>query len=83
MQLEATIKKLEELNSDPAVPKNIKRATQEAVDKLKDRSKGIAFRVNAAISILDEVSNDPNLPVHVRTEMWKIASALETAAKRK
>lgn len=82
MELEAAIQKLEELNNDPSVPKNIKRATQEAADKLKDKSKAIGVRVNAATSILDEVSNDPNLPVHVRTEVWKIASALETVVKK-
>ena len=82
MELESAIKALEELSEDASVPRNIKRATQEAVDKLKETSKSVSVRINAAVSILDEISNDPNLPIHARTKMWHVASTLETLSKK-
>ena len=37
----------------------------------------MAVRINGAISILDEVANDPNIPVYSRTQIWNIVSMLE------
>lgn len=82
MELEAAIGILEQLSEDNSVPKNIRRATQMAAEKLKDQTKSISVRINAAVSLLDEVSNDPNLPVHARTQMWEVASSLETISKK-
>ena len=82
MELDSVVKMLEDLGDDNSVPKNIRRSTQEAADKLKDQTKEISVRINAAVSILDEVSNDPNLPIHARTKVWHIASALETLSKK-
>jgi hypothetical protein len=28
--------------------------------------------------MIDEVSNDPNMPVHARTRIWELVSQLET-----
>jgi uncharacterized protein (UPF0147 family) len=82
MGLDSVVKILEDLGEDSSVPKNIRRSTQEAAQKLKDESKDVSVRINAAVSILDEVSNDPNLPVHARTQVWQIASELETLSKK-
>ena len=34
-------------------------------------------RVSEVIARLDEISNDPNIPVHARTLIWEILSKLE------
>ena len=31
-----------------------------------------------AISKIDEISNDPNMPIHARTRIWELVSQLET-----
>jgi len=35
-------------------------------------------RAANAISALDEVSQDPNMPLHARTKIWQAISILET-----
>ncbi|HLD48861.1 MAG TPA: UPF0147 family protein, partial [archaeon] len=34
-------------------------------------------RINTAISLLEEISNDPNIPIYTRTQIWNIVSMLE------
>ncbi len=82
MDLDAVVKSLEDMSNDNSVPKNIRKYTQEAADKLKDPNKDLAVKINSAVSILDELSNDPNLPVQTRTQIWHVASALETLSKK-
>ncbi|MGZ4903064.1 MAG: UPF0147 family protein, partial [Halobacteriota archaeon] len=36
-----------------------------------------AIRASYVISILDDISNDPNMPLHTRTLIWNVASQLE------
>jgi len=63
--------------SDDSVPRNIRRAADEAKAKLLDRDESEAVRAAYAISILDDISNDPNMPLHTRTLIWNVASQLE------
>ncbi|HEQ78591.1 MAG TPA: hypothetical protein ENI78_03090, partial [Euryarchaeota archaeon] len=43
-----------------------------------NKSKDIGVRVSSAIYILEEISNDRNLPLHARTLIWNVSSELET-----
>ena len=36
------------------------------------------LRVNNAASLLDDLANDPNIPLHGRTLIWNILNQLET-----
>ncbi len=72
---------LKQIINDDTVPKNIRRSAEKAKDVLE---KGVesgkdsyAIRAASAISILDEVGNDPNIPLHARTLIWNIVSQLE------
>jgi len=62
---------------DNSVPRNIRRAADEAKTRLLDRAEAEAVRAAYAISILDDISNDPNMPLHTRTLIWNVASQLE------
>ena len=55
-----------------------RRAAKEAAQVLAKKEQLPTVRANAAITILDEISNDPNMPVHTRTQIWSIVSELET-----
>lgn len=70
---------LEEINADRSVPKNIRALVQDARNNLSNPKLEKAVKINAAISILDEVSNDPNIPTYTRTQIWNIVSLLEVA----
>jgi len=70
---------LNELSEDTSVPRNIRRGAQEAASKwLLNRSKAIDVRVFSAIKILDDLADDPNIPMHARTMIYNIITQLET-----
>jgi len=64
--------------NDTGVPRNIRRAAANALQYLRDTSLSPAVRAANAISALDEVSQDPNMPLHARTKIWQAISILET-----
>ncbi len=77
-KLEHCAESLSRIIEDTSVPRNIRRAADEARSKLISKEGTPTIRASSAISILDEVSNDPNIPVHARTLVWSIMSELET-----
>lgn len=70
-------KMLDEINSDRTVPKNIRFLVSEAKLNLNNDENDIDLRINSAISLLDDISNDPNIPIYTRTQVWNIVSLLE------
>lgn len=68
---------LDEISEDRTVPRNIRTMIQETKSSLNNSKEDAAIRINSAISVLDEVSNDPNIPVYTRTQIWNIVSVLE------
>ncbi|WP_297487366.1 UPF0147 family protein [Thermococcus sp.] len=62
---------------DTVVPRNIRRAAEQAIEILLDESKEPAVRAADAIVILEEISEDPNMPMHTRTIIWEVLGALE------
>lgn len=66
------------IKDDDTVPRNIRRSADNVKNILMDNKESHAVRAASSISILDEISNDPNIPLHTRTLIWNIASQLET-----
>jgi len=67
---------MDSILGDSAVPKNIKRAIQEARDKINSAgTQDVTF--TSAIYLLDECLNDINMPFHTRPELMSIISELE------
>ncbi len=71
---------LDMLIEDTSVPRNIRRAATEAKGLLANKDEPLDVRKAKAISTLDEMANDPNIPLHGRTLLWNIMSQLETLA---
>jgi uncharacterized protein (UPF0147 family) len=72
------IQMLQQIMEDSTIPRNIRRVADETRGVLMDASKGTGLRAATAISMIDEISNDPNMPVHARTRIWQLVSQLET-----
>ncbi len=70
--------KLEYIANDNSVPRNIRRSANEVLDTLRKDGEPLFLRTSTSISILEDISNDPNIPVHTRTLIWDVASQLET-----
>lgn len=60
-----------------SLPSNVAEMLVEASEKLEDEDQELSVRVNTAASILDRISNDPNIKQHTRTEIWNLASKVE------
>lgn len=63
---------------DTSVPRNIRRAASEARDALLKKDGDPAVMAASARITMEEISNDPNMPVHTRTMIWNALSVLET-----
>ena len=62
---------------DNTTPRNIRRTAKTASDMLEDEKLSIAARAANAISLLEEISQDPNMPMYSRTRIWNAISVLE------
>ncbi len=77
-KLEQIMDVLDQLEEDTSVPRNIRRGATEAKEKLLQKEEAMDVRSASAIFILDDLANDPNIPLHGRTLIWNIISQLET-----
>jgi len=75
--IKQSIEILTRIVEDDSVPRNIRRAADNARNRLQNKEESEAVRAAYVISILDDVSNDPNMPLHTRTLIWNVASQLE------
>ncbi|MEW5760312.1 MAG: UPF0147 family protein, partial [Candidatus Thermoplasmatota archaeon] len=69
---------LDQLSEDLSVPRNIRRGAKEAKDILMNENEALDVRTSSVTYMLDELANDPNIPLHGRTIIWSIISQLET-----
>jgi uncharacterized protein (UPF0147 family) len=69
---------LDQLAEDTSVPRNIRRGATQAKEKLLNSQEDLDVRCASAVMLLDELANDPNIPLHGRTLIWNIISQLET-----
>jgi hypothetical protein len=77
-KLETIVNLLEEVSEDRTVPRNVRSVVEEAKTNLEDKNKDMDVRLNSVISNLDEITNDPNIPMYTRTQIWNIVSMLES-----
>jgi len=76
--IENCILMLQHIMEDSSIPRNIRRVADETRQLLANDTKELGLRAAEAISKIDEISNDPNMPVHARTRIWELVSQLET-----
>lgn len=73
---------IEQIANDRTVPRNIREKCEESINVLRNEDEPVEIRVNTVISYLDEMSNDPNIPMYTRTQIWNIVSILEGVVKK-
>ena len=71
---------MEDILSDRAVPRNIRAKIEETIVKVKENT---ATSLSEAIYLLDDISNDVNMPDHTRTAIWHLISLIEEAKEKK
>ncbi|MCW4023397.1 MAG: UPF0147 family protein [archaeon] len=65
------------VSEDTTTPRNIRRAAKQAVTSLQVPDDTPAVRAANAISVLDEILQDPNMPPYSRVKLWNVMSLLE------
>ncbi|MDE1798141.1 MAG: UPF0147 family protein [Candidatus Micrarchaeota archaeon] len=76
-RVQEIIQLMDLLIEDTSVPKNIRKVVGEARDHLKTPEE-LPTRLSSAVQSLVGVSEDINMPMHARTQIWTVLSALES-----
>jgi uncharacterized protein (UPF0147 family) len=68
---------LGEVSEDSTTPRNIRRAAKDAMNVMQTNEYTPAVRASNAVSLLDEILPDPNMPPYTRVKLWNIMSLIE------
>ena len=68
---------LGQVSEDTTTPRNIRRAAKESLETLQGGELTPAVRASNAISRLDDILQDPNMPPYTRVKLWNVMSLLE------
>ena len=66
------------ISDNPSTPRNIRKLIKDSIDTLNDESLSVGVRAANAISMLEDVSQDPNIPSFSRVTIWSAVSSLES-----
>ena len=69
---------LQQIADSNITPRNIRKIVKDSMIMLQDPKLSIAVRAANAISMLDEVAQDPNMPSFARVTLWSAVSELES-----
>lgn len=70
---------LGEIEQDSTVPKNIRIRVKSAMDVLGEKDSNAAVKADKAIEELDIISEDSNMPMYTRTQIYQVVSLLESS----
>jgi uncharacterized protein (UPF0147 family) len=65
------------VSEDNTTPRNIRRAAKDAMGAMQTGEYTPAVRASNAVSLLDEILQDPNMPPYSRVKLWNVMSLLE------
>ncbi|KAF6242323.1 hypothetical protein C6988_08845 [Nitrosopumilus sp. b1] len=75
--LKEAIDTLNQIASNPSTPKTIKKNITDLLADLGNKEYSMSVRAANAISMLDDITQDPNMPSYVRVTLWQAVSKLE------
>lgn len=75
--IESVTKAITGLLSDKLLPKSVVIKLNSSVEILKNDKEGMQLRINKVQDILNEITEDSNLPSFVKTQIWNISGMLE------
>ena len=76
--MNSAIQTLNQLASSHSTPKNFKKTINDLIIDLKSEEHSMSVRASNAISSLDDITQNPNVPSFVRTSLWQVVSVLES-----
>ena len=76
--MKEAIDTLNQIVSSNSTSKTIKKSISDLIVDLSDKKYSLSVRAANTISQLDDVTQDPNMPSYVRTQLWQAVSKLES-----
>jgi len=76
-QLESVCEKMDRIMEDSSIPRNIREGAEECTELLLESNDDLDVRIASSIFKLEELADDPNIPLHGRTLIWNVISQLE------
>ena len=76
--MKEAIETLEQIASSNSTPKTIKKSIADLITDLKNPGYSLSVRAANTISLLDDVTQDANMPSYIRTQLWQAVSKLES-----
>lgn len=76
--LKEIIRLLEDVNNDDCTPKLVKIKIKGIYENLLNEEKPVCIRVDKSLQELDEMGEESNIPIHIKTQIWDIVSKLES-----
>ncbi|MHA7647874.1 UPF0147 family protein [Nitrosopumilus sp. S4] len=76
--MKEAIETLNQIVSSNSTPKTIKKSITDLIADLNNEEYSLSVRAANTISLLDDVTQDPNMPSYVRTQLWQAVSKLES-----
>ena len=75
--LDNAMSSLNQLATSPSTPRNIRKSITNLLEELNSEEYSMSVRAANTTSLLDDITQDPNMPSYVRTSLWQIVSMLE------
>ena len=69
---------IEELMSDSFTSKTVRLALEKIEEELKKENNEQSLMINRILNLLEEVSEDTEMPAHIRIHLLNISSILES-----
>ncbi|MDH3278704.1 MAG: UPF0147 family protein [Nitrosopumilus sp.] len=76
--MKEAIDTLNQIVASNSTPKTIKKSITDLIRDLNNEEYPLSVRAANTISLLDDVTQDPNVPSYVRTQLWQAVSKLES-----
>ncbi len=64
--------------ANSTTPRNIRKTVKDITIALQEVELSVSVRAANAISTLDDLSQDPNMPSYARVTLWQAVSILES-----
>ncbi len=71
------VETLDQISKNPSTPKTVKKSLTDLLPDLNSAEYSMSVRAANAISALTDITEDPNVPSYVRTQLWQAVSKLE------
>ena len=76
--INSVIESLTQIYQDNSVPKNVRIKIECAITALQNQELNVKVKIDKSLQELDNLDEDPNIPVYTRTQIWNVVSLLES-----